>query len=135
MRTLKSIFAITALTVLISVSAISQPVPKVIAVVNKADWCPVCKANGERAMAAFMKNNEDGSIKFLEYDVTNDQTKKRSAEELKKFGIDQIIDKYKVTGLVSFFNPETKQLISQVSVSESDNKLADAMKTAKGDIN
>jgi thiol:disulfide interchange protein len=135
MRTLKSIIVITALTVLISASAMSQTVPKVIAVVNKADWCPVCKANGERAMAAFMKNNEDGLIRFLAYDVTNDQTKKNSAEELKKFGIDQIIDKYQGTGLVSFFNPETKQLISQVSVSESDNKLADAMKAAKSKVN
>jgi hypothetical protein len=34
-------------------------------------------------MATFMENNKDGTIHFVANDVTNDDTKKKSAAELK----------------------------------------------------
>jgi hypothetical protein len=48
--------------------------------------------------------------------------------------MDQAIEKYQGTGLVSFFNADTKAFINQVSVSKSDNKLADAMVKAKTEV-
>ena len=135
MKTGKSIFAITVLALMLSSSAMAQSETKVLAVINKADWCSVCKANDERAMAVFMKNNKGGVIKFFTNDVTNDQTKMKSKEELKMVGMDKVIEKYQGTGLVSFFNSQTRAFISQISVSETDNKLTDAMTAAIDSLN
>jgi len=134
MKTVKSIFTSMILALIVSASVMAQSEPKVVAVVNKADWCPVCKANGERAMAAFMNNNKDGAIKFVANDLTSAETRDKSAEELKSVGLDQAAGKVRGTGLVSFYNPKTKALLNQISVSSTDAELAAAMLTAKKEI-
>jgi hypothetical protein len=134
MKTVKSILSSLILALIVSTSLIAQAAPKVVAVVTKADWCSVCKANGERAMAAFMENNKDGSVKFYMNDLTDDQTKKKSADELKPSGLYEVANKIQGTGMVSFYNPATKMLISQVSVSETDSKLAAALSAAKNSV-
>jgi len=131
MKTTKSILVSLVLVLLVSVSAMAQSGAKVIAVINNANWCSVCQKNGERAMAAFMANNKDGAIQFVANDLTNDDTKKKSSEELKKLGLDQAISEYKGTGVAYFFNSQTKVLISKVSVAESDQELAEALVTAR----
>ncbi len=134
MKTLKLIFSVSLLSLLLSASAFGQSSPKVIAVINQADWCPVCKANGARAMAAFTKNNTDGAIVFIGNNVTNDNTEKKSAETLKKYGLDKVIEKYTGTGVAYFFNPTTKALIAEVSLAEPDNKLAETLLVAKNSV-
>ncbi|MDP2338432.1 MAG: hypothetical protein Q8N05_18675 [Bacteroidota bacterium] len=131
MKTVKTIFASAILIALVSVSAFAGTNAKVIAVVNKAEWCPTCQNNGMRAMEAFKANNKDMAILFVANDVTNDETKQKSAEELKKLGLDKAIEAYPGTGVVYFFNSETKALISQVSVAKPDQELAAALITAK----
>lgn len=131
MKTTKSVLASLVLILLVSVSGMAQSGAKVIAVVNHAQWCPACQQNGERAHAAFMNNNKDGAIQFVDNDLTNDETKKKSTEELKKYGLDKVIAEYKYTGVAYFFNSETKALISQVSVTKTDKELAEALETAK----
>jgi thiol:disulfide interchange protein len=131
MKTIKTIFASVILIALVSVSAFAGTGAKVIAVVNKADWCPTCQKNGDRAMTTFMENNKDMAIQFVANDLTNDETKAKSAEELKKLGLDKAIAAYPRTGVVYFFNSETKALISQVSVAKPDQELAAALTTAK----
>jgi len=135
MKTLKSIFATTVLSLLVSVSLLAQSEAKVIAVVNKADWCSVCKANGDRAMATFMESNKDGSILFVGNNVTDENTEKKSAEDLKKYGLEKVMDNYTGTGVAYFFNPKTKKLVTQISISEADNKLAEAILIAKSGVN
>ena len=131
MKTVKTAFAGIALVLLVSVSAFAGNKAKVIAVMNRAEWCPVCQNNGMRAMDAFKANNKDMAIQFVVNDLTNDETKKKSAEELKKLGLDKSIEAYTGTGVVYFFNSETKVLISQVSVAKPDQELAAALTTAK----
>lgn len=131
MKSIKTIFASVILITLVSVSAFAGTSAKVIAVVNKANWCPVCEKNGMRAMDAFKANNKDMSIQFVANDLTNDETKAKSAEELKKLGLGKAIVAYPGTGVVYFFNSETKALISQVSVAKPDQELAAALTTAK----
>lgn len=132
MKTVKSIIVSAILVVLVSVSAFAQSNAKVIAVINKADWCPTCQANGQRAMAAFMANNKDMAIQFVANDVTDENTKKKSSAELKKLGLDkQVAENCKMTGIAYFFNSDTKALISQVSVAKSDQELASALTAAK----
>jgi thiol-disulfide isomerase/thioredoxin len=134
MKTLKSIFSILVFSLLVTVSAFGQSAPKVIAVINKADWCSVCKANGDRAMAAFTKNNTDGAIAFVGNNVTDDTSEKKSAEELKKYGLDKVIQKYTGTGVAYFFNPTTKTLLTEISLAEPDNKLAEALTVARNSV-
>ncbi len=131
MKTVKSIIVSAVLVLLVSVSAFAQSGPKVIAVINKADWCPVCQQNGQRAMGALMENNKDMAFQFVANDVTDANTTKKSAEELKKYGLDQAIQRYKATGVVYFFNAKTKAFISQASLAKSDQELASALKSAK----
>jgi hypothetical protein len=113
-----------------SVSAMAQTNAEVIGVINRADWCPVCENNGERAMKTFKMNNKDGEINFVVNDLTNDKTKKKSAEKLKKHGIYSKMKPFNSTGVVYFFDAETNELINQVSVKKSNKKLAQAMHTA-----
>jgi len=131
MKSIKTIFASVILIALVSVSAFAGTSAKVIAVVNQAGWCPTCQKNGMRAMEAFKANNQDMAIQFVANDLTNDETKAKSAEELKKLGLDKAIAAYPGTGVVYFFNSETKALINQVSVAKPDQELAAALTTAK----
>ncbi|PKP48991.1 MAG: hypothetical protein CVT92_15625 [Bacteroidetes bacterium HGW-Bacteroidetes-1] len=131
MKKVKSILATMMLVALVSISGYAQNQAKVIAVINKADWCPACQQNGERAMAAFSESNKDLAIQFVANDLTNDETKAKSAIELKKLGVDKAIAEYNGTGVAYFFNAETKALISQISVAKSNEELALACDAAK----
>lgn len=134
MKTVKTVLASIALVLFVSVAAFAGNKARVIAVVNQADWCPTCKKNGMRAMEAFKANNKDMAIQFVANDVTNEATKKKSAEELKKYGLDKAIEAYPGTGVTYFFNSETKALIGQVSVAKPDQELAAALETAKKEL-
>jgi len=133
MKTVKSFLISAVLFLALSVSVSAQSDAKVIAVINKADWCSVCKANGERAMAALMSNNKDMAVLFIGNNLTDEKTKKKSLEELKKYGLDKVTEKHTGTGMVYFYNAKTKTLINEISVAEADSKLAEALvKATKG---
>ncbi len=131
MKTKMSFIFSLAMILFLSVSAMAQSDSKVIAVINHAEWCSVCKNNGERAQAAFMKSNKDGAIQFLTNDLTDEASKRKSATALKKVGLDKVMEENKWTGRAYFFDAETKKLITKISVARSDEKLADAVATAK----
>ena len=132
MKKVKSILVSTMLALLVSVSAMAQSDAKIIAVMHKADWCSTCEKNGERAMKALMSDNSDMAVQIIANDVTNDETKIKSAVELEKFGLEKAVDKKcNATGVAYFFNSETKELISQVSMAKSDQDLSAALTDAK----
>ncbi len=131
MKNLKTILTSVVFIMLLSVTAFAGNGSKVIAVVNKADWCPVCEKNGMRAMETFKENNKDMAIQFVGNDLTNDETKAKSAAELKKVGLDKAMAEYKGTGVAYFFDADSKKLINKVSVAKSNEELAEAMETAK----
>ncbi len=132
MKKARSIIVSTMLALLVSVSAMAQSDAKVIAVMHKADWCSTCEKNGERAMKALMSDNSDMAVHIIANDVTNDETKIKSAVELEKFGLEKAVDeKCNATGVAYFFNSETKELISQVSMAKSDQVLSSALTDAK----
>ncbi|MDB4583095.1 hypothetical protein N9164_08080 [Draconibacterium sp.] len=134
MKNVKTIFVSVVLTMLVSVSAFAGTGAKVIAVVNKADWCPVCQKNGMRAMETFKANNKDMVILFVANDLTNDETKAKSAKELKKLGLEKAVAKHNGTGVAYFFDAESKKLINEVSVAKPNEELAEALKTAKKSV-
>lgn len=130
MKTSKSILLAFGLVLLVAFSAMAQSGPKVIAIVNHADWCPACQNNGERAKAVFMENNKGGSIQFVVNNLTNEDTKSQSVAELKKLGLDKAMADLKGTGVAYFFDAKTKKLITQVSVAKPNEEIAQAMTTA-----
>ncbi len=134
MKKVKTIFASVALILLVSVSAFAGTGSKVVAVINHAKWCPACQNNGERAMACFKENNKDMAIQFVANDVTDEASKAKSAEELKKVGLDKVMAEYKTTGVAYFFDAETKKLITQVSVAKTNDELAETMKLALNEV-
>ena len=133
MQTAKTLLTSITLMLLFSVSAMAQSDAKVVGVINRADWCPVCEENGERAMKTFKTNNKDGSIKFIINDLTDVNTKEKSAKKLKKFDLQDEMKTHTSTGVVFFFDAESKELIDKISVKKSSKELARAMSSAKKD--
>jgi thiol:disulfide interchange protein len=131
MKKVKSIIATAILAVVISIGAFAQTAPKIIAVVNQADWCSVCKANGQRAMGAFMENNKEGTISLVVNDVTSAETKKKSAAGLSSNGLIDAMKNYQATGVVYFFDAKTKKPITQVTVANSNEEIAYVMGEVK----
>ena len=115
--------------------------PKLIAVVNKANWCAVCKANATRFGNVLMPYAAKGVNIYLN-DLTDETTKAASKQELEKVdafvavnsiprqGIGKVLkacrlvnDKAQtqdVTGIVTFINPKTHKQVKQISIAESD---------------
>ena len=131
MKKVKSIMATALFAVVFSIGAFAQTAPKIIAVVNQADWCSVCKANGQRAMGAFMENNKEGTISLVVNDVTSAETKKKSAAELSSNGLSDAMKNYQATGVVYFFDAKTKKPITQVTVANSNEEIAYVMGEVK----
>jgi thiol:disulfide interchange protein len=132
MKSVKSIFATMLLTILFSGGAFAQSsTAKIIAVVNQADWCSVCKANGQRAMGAFMENNKEGEIEFVSNDMSNAESKKKSATDVEKAGLTKAMKNYNASGVVYFFNAKTKEPITQITVTNSNEEIAYIMGEVK----
>jgi hypothetical protein len=95
---------------------------RVIAVINKASWCPVCKAHGQNAgmiMAPYMQQG----LGILMNDLTDDQSKTTSKNMLTSAGVDQAVKGEKGTGIVIFVDAKTHKKLGQTSIAISDEKL------------
>ncbi len=104
---------------------------KVIALVNKASWCPVCQANGPR----FMKNvmpmaMKNKNVQVVMDDLSNEKTKAASLKMLEKAGIADFAKENTATGMLYFIDANTKQLISKVSIAKSNETIEKDFKEA-----
>lgn len=151
MNSIKSILAI----VLVATSFVSNAQdndsmpkqsenPKLIAVVNRANWCAVCRANGERFGALIIPYTAKGVTIYMN-DLTNDTTKAASKLELEKANIYDAVttiprkgmgkmlkscgltkDKKQSSlpsGIVIFINPKTHKQLKQLSIVSSDEQM------------
>lgn len=118
----KLIFA-TMLFMGIAISGFAQNV-KVIALVNKASWCPVCQANGPRfekdIMPMAMENKE---VQIVMNDLSDDKTKAASLLMLQKTGIASFAKKNTGTGVLYFIDAKSKKMITHVSLAQSDDEI------------
>ncbi len=118
--------------------------PKLIAVVNRANWCGVCKANTERFSKVLMPYSVKGVNIYLN-DLTNETTKKASKQELENANVYRTVstiprkgigkalkachlvkDKKQtqdVAGIVTFIDPVSHKQLKQVSISVSDEEM------------
>ncbi|MGS2741821.1 hypothetical protein [Sinomicrobium sp. M5D2P17] len=131
MKNLKLVLVTTLFTMVLSVGAFAQSSPKIIGVVNQANWCSVCKAHGERATAALMENNKDGAYQFVINDISNAETAKKSAAEIEKLGLTKAMEPYKATGMVCLFDAKTKKPINQLLIALSSEDIGRAMEMFK----
>jgi hypothetical protein len=122
--------------------------PTLIAVVNRANWCTICKANGERFGALIMPYTAKG-INIYMNDLTNDSTKAASRFALQKANIYEAVTtlprkgvghlfkscglakdkklKTEASGIVIFINPKTHRQLKQLSIASSDEEMKSAI--------
>jgi len=121
------------LSLAISALAWADPTPKVLVVVNRADWCSVCKANGERAAKAFAQANSDGALRLIVNDLTSEETLKKSSAGLKAVGLEKTMANYTATGVLYFFDAKTRKPLRQITVANSDQEIMMVAEAAKKD--
>ena len=128
MKTIKFLFA--TVIMLLSLSASAQT-SKVVAIVNKADWCSICKAYAGRTVEAFTANNSDSYFQFIVNDITNEDTKKTSQPAVKKVGLEKTVENSLASGVLSFYDAKSKKLLAQVTVANSPEEIATVMKMVR----
>lgn len=106
----------------------AQTNTKVVAVINRADWCHVCQANGEKMMKEVMPVFENSGIRFIMNDLTNDATTEKSKELLKESKVYEAVKSNTYTGLVLLVDAETGKLTGKISVAEPAQKIIETLK-------
>lgn len=116
---------------------------KVIAVVNKANWCAVCKANGDRLSNNIMPYTAKG-LGIIMNDLTDETTIAKSKDELKKSslykqiykanrkGVGRMMEvcgivhgknKNMATGIITFVDAKTLKVLSETSIAITDSEM------------
>jgi Na+/H+ antiporter NhaC len=116
---------------------------KVIAVVNRANWCGVCKANGERFSNNIMPYTTKG-VAIVMNDMTNDSTIVKSKADLEKSSLYKQIyksnrrgvgrmmqvcgiihgkNKTMASGIVTFIDAKALKVLSETSIAITDAEM------------
>jgi hypothetical protein len=129
---MKHLIVALALVMGVSFSASAQTTqPKVIALLTKASWCPVCQANGPRfekdIMPMVMQNKE---VKMVMNDLSDKNSIAMSKGMLEKAGIYKFAEKNPATGMLYFFDAKSKKLLSKVSLAGTNDEIKEAYQAA-----
>jgi hypothetical protein len=133
---MKSMIKKIGLAILITVAGVfavnaQNQNPKIIALLNKASWCPVCKANGARVEKDLMPMlMQDKNVQLVMNDLSNNDTKAASKPMLDKAGIASFAQKNQGTGMLYFVDAKSKKQISSVSIAEANEKIMMTYKDA-----
>jgi hypothetical protein len=117
------VVVVVALLVSLSSAVWADAKAKVIAVVNRADWCSVCKTNGERVGKVLMTAAKTGQLDVVVNDMTNDDTTLASAARLKVADVDKAMVPYTATGVVYLFDAKSKRSLVQITVANTDDEI------------
>lgn len=109
-------------------SAFAQDSKKITAVVNKAEWCPVCQLNGEKIMKEVIPVFNQSNVHFMMNDLTNDATKADSKMMLEKGKAYKAVKKTTATGLILLIDESTGKLVGKISVAEPGAKIIEMIK-------
>ena len=129
MKNFKSILVIAML--MISTSIFAQSNAKVIAIVNKADWCSICKTYASRTVATFTENNKDNYFQFIVNDITDKETKKASKPAIEKVGLVKMQSAISASGVLTFYDARTHKMLGQITVANSEEEVAATMKNVR----
>jgi hypothetical protein len=130
---LLTLLVVLSTSIFLSVQAQSKAVaPKVYAVINRADWCPVCQANGARVMSEVIPAFKNNRVKFIANDLTNQQTIGTSIATLKKNHVYDAVKEAKSTGVILLVNAKTKKVVKQISVAETSAEIIKEITAVRG---
>ena len=137
-------FLLTASTLGFAQEMHTNQTVKLIAVVNRANWCALCKANGQR-FGELINSYASRGVAVYFNDLTNDATTQASKKELEEAGIYhavttvprkgmgkmlkacRLIDDKKQTtlasGIVTFISPASLKQLRQESIATSNAKF------------
>lgn len=128
MKKIRLIF--TASLLLLGTFAFAQNNAKVIALVTKAGWCPVCKKNGDRMAKEVFSAYMGGNLKIVMNDLTDDNTKKESQKEIEANKIAEVAAKSTSTGIITLIDVKSGKVISTISVGKPTDKVKKAIDEA-----
>lgn len=106
----------------------AQEGKKVIAIINRADWCHVCQVNGEKVMKEVIPVFNESNVRFIMNDLTNDATKADSKMKLTEANVYEAVKKVNATGLLLLVDANTGKLLEKISVAEPAEKLVGVIK-------
>jgi hypothetical protein len=130
--TLLTLLVIVGISILNSVSAQSKTAePKIYAIINRANWCPVCQANGDRIMKEVMPACKELKVKFLANDLTDAGTIEKSTAELKKNNLYNSVKEAKSTGVILLIDATSKKVIKEISVANPSKEIIKEITTAQ----
>lgn len=128
MKALK--LAFLALFVMMSSGLYAQSNAKVIAVINKADWCGICQKHDERVINQVLTDYKEPQLTVAANDLTNDATKAESKASLEKLGVYKAVANENKTGQLILIDHKTKKVISKISVAKSNENLRHSIDNA-----
>ncbi len=121
---------ITTALFLVGAFAFAQDNAKVIALVTKANWCSICKKNGDRMAKEVFSTYMSGNVVIVMNDLSDDNTKKESQKMIEANQITKIANKSTSTGIITLIDIKTGKVVSTISVSKSTEKIKKAIDEA-----
>ncbi len=103
---------------------------QVIAIINRADWCHVCKENGSKVMNDIMPAFKMGEVDFIMNDLTDEKTKEASMMNLDKAGVYNVVKKEKMIGSIVLINKKNGKEIERISVSKPTEEIKNTINKA-----
>ena len=101
-----------------------------VALLTRAEWCSVCKANGERAGKVLFKGAQDLKFEIMMNDITNDETAAKSLAVLQSKGLADI-GQGAAPGTVAFIDSKTRKRVAEVTVAHQDDEIRMAIDIAQ----
>jgi thiol-disulfide isomerase/thioredoxin len=121
------LFAFPATTALAQQATAPEAEPEVLAVRMYADWCGNCKIL-DAQLAPLLGELEARPIRFLKFDMTNDETKASTAAAAEELGLGELYAKYAGrTGLLVLVDARTHEELQVLTRSETTETLRAAI--------
>lgn len=124
MKAVRYLFLLLSLLTIVPTMIFAQAAhSQIIAVINVASWCGVCKANSPRVKAEALPKYEASKVLFVVNDLSNDITRKRSQAKLAQQGIVQTLeattDAQNTAGIIILVDALNKQLLGRAPIANS----------------
>ena len=91
---------------------------KLYAVAFHADYCGACKKIGPSVME-LAERMKDQSVEFVKFDFTSDESRSKTKEKAKEYGLEEVLASNKGTGYVVLVEADTKKEVGKLTTKHS----------------